>query len=282
MKNIKSYLFVLLASFAMTSCLVDDDLITDGYVDSPNMVGFTSANATASFAADEESHNFIVAMSVTGPKMRAIDEAVVATISVDPSSTAIAGTHFELNQTTVTLSPENNMINDLNITILTAGLEPPITPSPYIILNVNSVTGGNGAIVNGRTGQVKVTINYLCFSDLAGSYSVNTHYVYAGGGIDTFINSTDNINALGSGTYRTENVGHWTQAALGGTPGFNFSDVCDAITIPQQNLVDLYSNLVEGVAGASFVDPDTGVIYMEYTICASGACRQYYVTYTPN
>src|SRR5690606_1818786 len=121
---------------------VDDDLITDGYSDSPNMVGFTSASATASFAADEEAHNFVVAMSVTGPKMRAIDEAVVATISVDPSSTAIAGTHFELNQTTVTLSPENNMINDLNITILTAGLEPPITPSPYIILNVNSVTGG--------------------------------------------------------------------------------------------------------------------------------------------
>ena len=282
MKNIKSYLFVLLASFAMTSCLVDDDLITDGYGDSPNLVGFTSAKATASFAADEEEHNFVVALSTTGPNMRAIDEAAVATITVDPSSTAIAGTHYALNQTTVTLSPDNNMISNLNLTILTAGLEPPITPSPYLILNVNTVTGGNGAIVNGRTGQIKVTINYLCFSDLAGSYDVVTHYVYPSGGIDTFINSTDNINSLGSGTYRTENVGHWTQAALGGTPGFSFSDVCDAITIPEQNLVDLYSNLVAGVAGASFVDPDTGVIYFEYTVCTATACREYYVTYTPN
>ena len=108
-----------------------------------------------------------------------------------------------------------------------------------------------------------------------------THYVRASAGIDTFINSTDNINALGSGSYRTENIGHWTQADLGGTPGFNFSDVCDEITIPEQLLVDLYSNLVTGVAGASFVDPDTGVIYFEYTVCGAD-CRQYFVTYTPN
>lgn len=282
MKNIKSYLFVVFASFAMTSCLVDDDTITGDYNQSPNMVGFTSAKATASFAADEEPHNFVIPMSVVGPNMRAINEPTVVQISVDPSSTAIAGTHFSLDQTTITLSPDNNSIGNLNLTVLTEGIEPPLEVSPYVILNVTSVSGGNGAIVNGRTGQIKVTINYLCNSDLAGSYSVVTHYVYASGGIDTFINSTDNINALGSGQYRTENVGHWTQAALGGTPGFSFSDVCDQITIPQQNLVDLYSNLVEGALGASNVNPDTGVIYFEYSVCTTTACRYYYVTYTPN
>ena len=57
-------------------------------------------------------------------------------------------------------------------------------------------------------------------------------------------------------------------------------DVCDQITIPSQNLVDLYSNIVAGVEGKSSVNPTTGVVYLEYTICASD-CREYFATYTP-
>lgn len=81
--------------------------------------------------------------------------------------------------------------------------------------------------------------------------------------------------------YRTERVGYWTVGQLGGTPGFAFNDVCNNISIPYQNLVERYSNIVEGVAGNSLVNAATGVIYFEYTICADD-CREFFVTYTPN
>lgn len=272
----------MFASFAMTSCLVDDEVITDNFDQSPNLAGFTRTTATASYAADGEEKTYQIPMWITGPQIEGINESAVLQIAVDPSSTAVEGTNFRLDQTSITLEPGDNLLNNLSLTILTEGINPPLDVSPYVILNVTSVTGANGALVNGRTGQIKITINYLCSSDLAGSYSVVTRYVYPSAGIDQTTNSTDNIFDTGSGSYRTDNVGHWSQDALGGTPGFSFTDVCDQISIPEQNLVDLYSNLVTGVPGASFVNPDTGVIYFEYTICASGLCRQYYVTYTPN
>lgn len=278
MKNFKSYIFVLFASFAMTSCLVDDDTISGNYNESPNLVGFVSASASASFSADGDSHNFAVPLSVTGPNMRATKESVTVQVSVDPSSTAIAGTHFSLAETSVTLSPENNLIKDLNLTILTEGIDPPLAESPYVILNIDSASGGHGALVNGRTGKIKVTINYLCNSDLAGNYDVVIQHLSAG----TTINRVDYIKSTGKGTYRTGVVGHWDPAQFAAfNPGFAFSDVCDNLTIAQQNLVDAYSNLVEGIVGASFVDPDTGVIRFNYTICTASGCNEYIMTYTP-
>jgi hypothetical protein len=43
-------------------------------------------------------------------------------------------------------------------------------------------------------------------------------------------------------------------------------DVCGVITVPGQNLVDLYSNWVVGIAGASSIDEATGVITIDYAI----------------
>jgi hypothetical protein len=37
-------------------------------------------------------------------------------------------------------------------------------------------------------------------------------------------------------------------------------------TVPGQNLVDLYSNWVVGIAGASSIDEATGVITIDYAI----------------
>jgi hypothetical protein len=42
--------------------------------------------------------------------------------------------------------------------------------------------------------------------------------------------------------------------------------VCGVITVPGQNLVDLYSNWVVGIAGASSIDEATGVITIDYAI----------------
>ena len=105
-------------------------------------------------------------------------------------------------------------------------------------------------------------------------------YVNPSLGTDDMYYFEDVWTETGDGQYRTLRVGHWTPADLGGTPGMDIIDVCNELSIPAQNLVDLYSNIVEGVAGDNFVDPDTGIITLHYTICA-GYCREYWVTLTP-
>jgi hypothetical protein len=112
---------------------------------------------------------------------------------------------------------------------------------------------------------------------LEGDYEVTTEYTGYDGTV-TVLNWTEHITNTGIGEYRTERVGHWSIAALGGTPGFTFSDVCGKISVAGQNLVDTYSNWVEGTDFGS-VDEATGNLYIEYSVCVDTGCRYYKSTY---
>ena len=217
MKNINKFLVVIFASLAMTSCLVDDDTAIDDYDQGPNLVGFTDGKVNASVTADGEDKAYTLTTEVVGPTKNEITENVTFDISVDAASTAEAGVNFELSTTSVTLEPGQNLIKSFPITILTAGFEPPLETDPVLILNVTNVTGGNGAIANGRTRQIEITIKYLCFSDLAGTYLVE----YSSGPQPHVITQVE------SGVYE--------MSTLPGFPGSgyttNFSDVCDELTI---------------------------------------------------
>jgi hypothetical protein len=68
-----------------------------------------------------------------------------------------------------------------------------------------------------------------------------------------------------------------------------FTDLCGTLTIPSQNLVDLYSNIVEGgpvtAEGNTLVMSKVqgdGSIDFVYTISYGGNSRFYNLTYTPN
>ena len=286
MKTIKYLLIFVLSVSTFISCsdIIDDTERTEGYDEGPNLIGFTTAETNVSGISNGNEYVFDLPMSGTGPTIMDANEDVTVNISVDPTSTAIEGTHFMLSEDTVTFEAGNNYINDLPITMLTEGIVAPLDMNPYVILNVSEVNSSGNFVNNGRTGKIKVNLLYLCFSNLSGTYDVEMRYVNPDAGTDTMHYGVDTINETGDGTYRTEAAGHWEvdggPGAIGGTAGFDFTDVCNDITIPAQNLVDLYSNIVEGVAGESHVDPDTGIITFQYTICA-GYCREYWVTYTP-
>jgi len=286
MKTIK-YLFILVLSITtLMSCdnLVDDFERSEEYGDGPNLIGFTTGATNISGIANGSEYIFNLPMTGTGPSILDATEDVTVSISVDPTSTAVEGIHFLLAESSMTFKANNNYINQFPITMLTDGIIAPLEMNPYVILNVAEVNSAGDFVNNGRTGKIQVNLLYLCFSNLAGEYDVEMRYVNPDAGTDTMHYGTDKINETGDGQYRTEAVGHWEidggPGAIGGTAGFDFTDVCNAISIPAQNLVNLYSNIVEGVPGASHVDPDTGVIYFEYTITA-GYARVYYVTYTP-
>lgn len=277
MKTIK-YILIFALSFAtVTSCLVEDTEPSAKNDDGLNLAGFNDSSLNLGSVADGQAYDYTLKMEVKGPTYKEMTGDVNVTISVDPSSTAIEGTHFEFDSKSLTLSASNNYLGLLPITMLTEGIIAPLDVAPILILRISDASGTN-VVANGKT--LKINLNYLCFSNLSGTYKVNMHYVRAASGIDQTLNFTDVITETGSGEYRTGLIGHWSQSDLGGEPGFTFLDVCDMISIPQQNLVDLYTNLVEGVSGTSSVDPATGIITMQYTV-TGGNLREYWVTYTP-
>jgi len=283
MKTIKYLLIFVLSITAFTACdsLVDDTERTADFDKGPNLIGFTKAETSVSGISNGTEYVFELPMQGVGPSIKEATEDVTFNISVDPSSTAIEGTHFKLSASTMTLKASENYLNKMPLTMLTEGIVAPLATNPYVVLNVSEVSSTGNFVDNGRTGQIKVNLLYLCFSNLAGTYDVKLRYIRASQGIDQTYLFEDVWTETGDGQYRTLRVGHWTPDDLGGTPGMDVVDVCNELTIPAQNLVDLYSNIVEGVAGENYVDPDTGVITLKYTICAGGDCREYTATLTP-
>lgn len=278
MKTFKYILICVLSFASLSSCIVDDTEPSLANGDGPNLGGFNDSSLNFGGVADGSSYDFNLKMEVKGPTYTQMTSDVVLTVAVDPSSTAIEGTHFKLTSKTITLSASNNYLGLLPITMLSKGIVAPLAKAPVLVLKVLSATSTDNVINNGK--NLTISFNYLCFSNLAKKYNVRMRYVRAASGIDQIRTFQDTFTKTGSGEYRTGLVGHWAVAELNGTSGFTFLDVCNVITIPQQNLVDLYTNLVEGVTGKSSVNPTTGVITMEYTI-TGGNLRQYFVTYTP-
>jgi hypothetical protein len=288
MKDIYKLLTLFLA-FSLTSCLVDDTADSDLNDKSPSLIGFTAGSTDANIKATGDVTPFSMNVEVTGPTFSSITSDISGSVVVNEAlTTAVEGTHFELDAATssFTLSPDNNLIGNVSVNILTAGINPPLAESPVLALDI--VTSSDIASVNGRTGTILITIKYLCASDLAGSYTVTGTYQAYDGSI-TPQNWTDTITMTGDGEYRTGRVGHWSAAVLGGTPGMTFTDLCGTLTIPSQNLVDLYSNIVEGgpvtAEGNTLVMSKVqgdGSIDFVYTISYGGNSRFYNLTYTPN
>lgn len=280
MKTIKYLLIFVLSVSTFISCsdIIDDTERTEGYDEGPNLIGFTKAEISVSGISSGDEYVFELPMNGTGPTIMDATEDVTVNISVDPTSTAIEGTHFMLSENTLTFKASNNYINSLPITMLTEGILAPLAVNPYVILNVTDVTGG--FVDNGRTGKSKINLLYLCFSNLSGSYDVEMEYTAVDGAV-SILNFEDVLTETGDGQYRTGRVGHWTADQLGGTPGFAFTDICGVITIPAQNLVDYWANLVEGIPDESYVDADTGVVHFQYSVCYGGDCRYYKAVYTP-
>ncbi|HZM14146.1 MAG TPA: hypothetical protein VFB86_08215 [Bacteroidales bacterium] len=274
MKTFK-YILTFLILVAVNSCLVDDTTTYDQNDKGFNLAGFKDPSSSLSFVSDGSEYNFNIPVRIVGPTSMDLTNDVVVTFDVDPTSTAIEGTNVRLDNPTVTLKAADNYLGFLPVTILTEGIVAPLAKAPILVLNAVSATGDPTVTNNGK--PINITLNYGCFSDLAGTYDVSTEYTSTAG-IVSMLSWTETIAQTGVGTYRTERVGHWIPAALGGTPGFTFNDVCNVLSIPEQNLVDLYSNIVAStVPGA--VTVATGDLYMEYSICASGTCRTYKSTY---
>jgi len=274
-----SYITAILSVFLIVSCdaILEED-ITD-FGKGPVIVQFTKSSSTGAFLQDENEivYTYDVPVAFNGGDNLPSTEAVTLTIAVSSESTATEGVEFTVAAKEITI-PAGSNTAIVQIMVNSAVLDNENPKTAVLEIVSSSITPSNGKE------KTTITLQATCPSNLAGEYDVDMIYIPVGGGA-TNLTGVDTIVATGDGTYRTQEVGHWEitdgPGAIGGTPGFDFSEVCGNIVIPEQNLVNLYSNLVAGVEGNSSVDSDTGVITIEYTICTDSGCRQYFVTYTP-
>ncbi len=139
---------------------------------------------------------------------------------------------------------------------------------------VTKVIKNDGSEVFPVNGKYSVTVS--CSSNLVATYDVTT--TSSSGfvrhqGLETLIE-------LGPGFYRTESTGVWlpSQLAPATITGFDFNDLCNSISIEDQNLAHFYSNIVyqtDDQAANSYVDPATGNLHIEYSITFSSGDGQY-------
>jgi hypothetical protein len=276
MKAIK-YLIFILSVVILSSCL-DQTTNWDDNATGLNLAGFESTTSALNFVSDGNEYIFTFRMKLTGPTSKEVKNPITVTVGVDQDAmdaiaaanptkiAAVEGENYRLDQTEIVLDPNNNFLNLFPVTVLTAsnaGITDPLDKTPVLVLKVTQVTGDPSVTNHGKSNVID--LNYGCDSNLDGSYTVD---ISINNGAATRHYTDEYITKTGVGQYRTTYVGHWLPASLGGVPGFTFYDVCGDLTIPEQNLVDTYGNLVFGSSTGS-ADPVTGELKMSYEITFS-------------
>jgi hypothetical protein len=284
MKTLRNILLLVLVVFTGNSCF-DDKALYELNDDGPTMVGFRDGISSYGAIADGQEYPFVLPIRVFGPGLSNVKSTVTATISVDTeASTAIEGTHFRIDNKTITLDPANNLLNNFQVTMLTQGIEAPLPEAPVMVLKVETTNSTDGVIASGKT--IAVTLNYACFSNLAGTYSLVVTRTNYDGAVTVYPAVQDVIVSTGKvGEYHTSWVGHYFPGGAGplgapATEGFIFTDVCSQLSVPQQDLGNYYSNQVSGTDFGT-VDKETGVITLYYQITFAAGIRTYVSVYTP-
>lgn len=237
-------IFLLLAvAVAGISC--DDDIRADhNFTTSPKIVGFTSPLSTVSYFADEGAVERSFPLSLIGGgdgKPLAVDTEV--TYTVDPASTATEGVEFDfVNNNGKIVIPAGKTFGEFPIYVNTGDLNP--TQKTELILNLTGVN--NGAVVSANHTQLRIVF-VGCQSQVgtAGGPLYTVTVTRNDGVIRTYFNEA--ITSPVVNDFKTTTTGQWAAGAIAPDQGYNFTDICGDITMPNQNLAQgFYSNTVTG------------------------------------
>ncbi len=229
MKTIKILTIVLLSTFALHSCLVEETAPSDAYADGANVLGFLESNMLAALTADGSTRTLTIPLKAVGPNLSDITSDITCDLVKDASSTAIEGTHYTLGSSTVTFSPSQNLITTIELTLMSDGISAPSSES--LILNLENSSDPN-TIPSGRTGSIAIDITYLCYSNLAGDY---TNALIAPDRCDESDPITVTEDSPGRYFVSSMTEYAWTS---GGCIGFYIVDNCGTLTYDGGDLED--------------------------------------------
>lgn len=282
MRKIK-YIMLFILSVSLFNSCIDDTTNYDLNDNGPNVAGFDVLKTTVVAIADGNEYTFRFHVKIVGPTVMNLKDDITLTVGVDPTSTAVLNTNYKIANPTLVLKKADNYLGWFEITMVTAGIVTPyVGDFPVLVLAPTAATGSAKVLPSGK--KLAVTLNYACFSNLEGNYSVHGVITRAvSGAVTTYDWTNDYITEIGTGTYRTTWVTYEGYVPLGtGTDGYTFMDNCDKLTVPEQNLLDYYTNIVIGTAIGSH-DPVTGKLHTEYSTSTTAAAgnRLGVYDYTP-
>lgn len=289
----KKLLLLTVLSLGFLSCNDDEP---QAFGPNQTIVGFAEGKSTKPYLTDVPSASLNVPISLIGFANEALPAGeVVVNWSIDPSSTAIDGVEYTIDGPQVTSISAGNTTGTANFLVYPTTFDS--TAPKTIVINLTTVVSNN-AIIGEQFKKIVVTLQGVCNSQLQGNYS-NYTTIPAFGNIYTF---PDEVWIKREGTvsdYYGNHVGRfYGTAQVAGGPGqtqlavpiayLAFTDVCDKIKLNQQFLADNpgYSNIVTQDAtqyAASFVDPDTGIVTIHYSVWFSNNTveRKHVGVYTP-
>jgi len=198
-KTIKLITLFIVMSLTVTSCLLDDKALTDGFPEGSNFTTFKNFSQNLSAVANGDVYTFPINLEVQGPTVINMTGDVTASIAVEGSSTAVEGVHYTFDRTDVTLMKSNNYIGQIPINIITEGLVAPM--SVELTLSISFTSGDSNTVSSIKT--TTLSIIYQCFADLAGTYMVTNDWC-----LSTPIEAT--ISDGGDGSwYLSSADGYW-------------------------------------------------------------------------
>ncbi|RTY90256.1 hypothetical protein EKL32_21545 [Flavobacterium sp. GSN2] len=285
------FVFLLLATAAASCDSVGDDKELN-YGNGAYVAQFPFAESTGYFLKDDAViYDYNVPVQLVGGNGLALTNDVVVSFEQvtyvpgvgDNKVSAVEGVDFEFVNTANSFTiPAGSAFASLPIRVLSGNLNDQ-APS-VLVLKLTEVDGsGTPVVASGNKGTISLILQGTCTSDLAGNYKNVTTRLSTGA---QYKFDLDVFDELDLGIYNTSYVGPYyglgqtagssgNTVLLGGTAdaGYTFKEVCGRVKVETQNLGGAYSNEVRQSAAqyaASSVNPDTGVITIEYSIWFTG------------
>lgn len=217
MKKIKLIFSLLAVSLMSVSCAVDDDV--ESNASETSVYGFPAI--TRSLSLENSGDTISVALPVnflSSPNGLIPGGSTTISYEVDTvNSTAIEGTEFDFvnSDRTVTI-PDGSTSVSIPMTINSGALIPGADNATVLVVKLTSITSQGGSILASNFSTLTITINGLCFSDLAGEYFWN--YTTGPAYFD--------VVQIEPGLYSASQFPFFTAIYE-----FTFSDVCGALTM---------------------------------------------------
>jgi len=212
MKKTKILFIAIVGSLLGVSCLVDDDAPKQEFTQTPFAIGFKNSSYSAAFFTDAGDVDYKLNVDLIGGMNNTTTPAQSFQFEIDPSSTAIAGTEYEIvtanNTGSIAAATD---FGSIDFIIKTANLSTSSTST--IVVNLISNVGG---IVSATKSQATITLAGLCNSVLAGDY------IWEPGNFDT----PSTVTQVGPGLYRASYT-----PPFSGTFWFEFQDICNVLTV---------------------------------------------------
>ena len=269
------------------SC-TDDDIRAEHKLDSGSkIVGFSKSFETVSYFSDEGQIQLGFPVTLIGSgNGQSLSAPIEVEYQVDlANSTATEGVEFNFANTTgkVTI-PAGGTFAEFPLLINTGQLNP--TMKTELVVKLTSAS--NSTVVGTQYESLKV-IFVGCQSLIAGPSGVGNYTVSVKRAdlASPSVFTGETVTETSVNNFVTRTSGNYAFGVLSASTrqGYDFADICGEITIPEQNLASVYSNILRPNSANNGLDgtvTDINQFITKYEIGFTGntVWRSYTGTYT--